>query len=307
MAGSHRLTIEHVMRLARGEAWVRNDRGERRLLSLSGAEWAGFTDALRRGYVVYTGSHSRLGEIWWRWCGATGHPHVFVKPKRGYAWVELELTEPQVELTDLGENAVDRALWEYSQQGGYGFGPKGGSHPKVRGDVAEALARELLRIARSCVRRRDASRPDAKPESFGRDGSSLPLSGQDPTSADAGLALDGRAHPGSSERQVRPRRERSSWRATDLESETWRKFTGTWWDTFGEEPKRVSALNDLCTTHRLMVTVRGNGSERSQQVRLGRALLSHQDRWFGKLRITSAPTRHRCRAYALGAAPRSLR
>ena len=85
----------------------------------------------------------------------------------------------------------------------------------------------------------------------------------------------------------------------DPDGEMWREFIAIWWDKFAEEPKRVSDLNDLCITDGLMLPVRGDGGERSQQVRLGRALLGARDRWFGELRIASEATRNRSRQYML--------
>ena len=85
----------------------------------------------------------------------------------------------------------------------------------------------------------------------------------------------------------------------DSEGEMWREFTQAWWSEFGPEPKRVSELNELCENEGLMLTVRGDGADRSQQVRLGKALLGARDRMFGDLRLVAEKTRHRSRQYAL--------
>lgn len=79
----------------------------------------------------------------------------------------------------------------------------------------------------------------------------------------------------------------------------WREFTQAWWAEFGSEPKRVSELNELCENEGLMLTVRGDGADRSQQVRLGKALLGARDRMFGELRLVADRTRHRSRQYAI--------
>jgi len=73
--------------------------------------------------------------------------------------------------------------------------------------------------------------------------------------------------------------------AADVEGESWREFVSTWWDEHGEVPKKVSDLNALCESHDLMVAIRGDGSAKSQQTRLGHALLSKRDRVYGKLQI----------------------
>jgi hypothetical protein len=73
--------------------------------------------------------------------------------------------------------------------------------------------------------------------------------------------------------------------AADVEGQMWREFTGAWWDAFRDAPRKVSELNDLCEGQELMLRVRGDGSPRSQQTRLGSALSSHRDRMFDGRRI----------------------
>jgi hypothetical protein len=65
----------------------------------------------------------------------------------------------------------------------------------------------------------------------------------------------------------------------------WREFTGAWWDAFRDEPKKVSELTQFCEERDLMLTVRGDGSARSQQTRLGKALATKRDRVFNGLTI----------------------
>jgi hypothetical protein len=74
----------------------------------------------------------------------------------------------------------------------------------------------------------------------------------------------------------------------DQQTENWREFTSAWWVAFGETDKQVSDLNDFCEGRNLMLKVRGDGPPRSQQVRLGNALLRCRDRWFGDLRVVKA-------------------
>src|SRR5262249_32668564 len=47
----------------------------------------------------------------------------------------------------------------------------------------------------------------------------------------------------------------------------------------------VSVLAELCEKHDLMSEVLGDGTTRSQQVRLGRALQGVRDRSFGQLQV----------------------
>jgi hypothetical protein len=67
------------------------------------------------------------------------------------------------------------------------------------------------------------------------------------------------------------------------------------------EPKKVSDLNHFCEERDLMVDIRGDGSLRSQQTRLGSALTAKRDRVFNGLtvkRITQGEHKHGVR-YAL--------
>ena len=73
--------------------------------------------------------------------------------------------------------------------------------------------------------------------------------------------------------------------AADSDGQMWREFTGSWWEAYREEPKRVSELNQLCEDRDLMLTVRGDGSARSQQTRLGKALGVKRDRVFNGLTV----------------------
>ena len=71
----------------------------------------------------------------------------------------------------------------------------------------------------------------------------------------------------------------------DVEGEAWREFTLAWWEQHGARPAYVSDLTDLCEKQDLMLQARGDGSARSQQSRLGRALQSARDRVFGDLQV----------------------
>jgi hypothetical protein len=83
--------------------------------------------------------------------------------------------------------------------------------------------------------------------------------------------------------------------AADTDGQMWREFTGTWWEAYREEPKKVGELNQFCEERDLMLSVRGDGSARSQQTRLGKALAAKRDRVFNGLtvkRITQGEHKH---------------
>jgi hypothetical protein len=73
--------------------------------------------------------------------------------------------------------------------------------------------------------------------------------------------------------------------ASDSDGQMWREFTATWWEAYRDEPKKVSDLTQFCEERDLMLTVRGDGSARSQQTRLGKALGTKRDRVFNGLTI----------------------
>ncbi len=73
--------------------------------------------------------------------------------------------------------------------------------------------------------------------------------------------------------------------AADSDGQLWREFTGAWWETYRTEPKKVTELNQFCEERDLMFGVRGDGSARSQQTRLGKALTTKRDRVFNGLTV----------------------
>ena len=92
--------------------------------------------------------------------------------------------------------------------------------------------------------------------------------------------------------------------AADVEGQAWREFTAAWWETFRDQPKKVSELNQFCEEREQMLRLRGDGSARSQQIRLGNALTNCRDRSFDGLRVirVGGETKHRgVTMYALGA------
>ena len=78
----------------------------------------------------------------------------------------------------------------------------------------------------------------------------------------------------------------------DDENEMWRAFVKGWWSAFASEPITAKALYGVCEDNDLMVSVRGDKSERSQQTRLGKALKSARDRTIADFRIKTTWTRN---------------
>ena len=88
--------------------------------------------------------------------------------------------------------------------------------------------------------------------------------------------------------------------AADDEGESWRAFTRAWWERYGSRAMRVAELNELCGELELMDSLRGDGTAKSQQSRLGRALRTARDRIFGSVRLTLARDQgNKGRLYAL--------
>lgn len=73
----------------------------------------------------------------------------------------------------------------------------------------------------------------------------------------------------------------------DTEGPMWRTLVVVWWATHRDELVRVADLAKLCAAGDLMESVLGEGSEKSQHIRLGRALLRVRERVFGEHRVES--------------------
>jgi hypothetical protein len=71
----------------------------------------------------------------------------------------------------------------------------------------------------------------------------------------------------------------------DVEGEMWREFTLAWWEARGPTETHATELLDLCEKQDLLGSVRGEGTARSQQSRLGRALQAARDRAFGDIQV----------------------
>lgn len=72
----------------------------------------------------------------------------------------------------------------------------------------------------------------------------------------------------------------------------WRELILVWWFTHKDAPIRVAELAKLCAAGDLMEPVLGEGSEKSQHIRLGRALQRVRERVFGEHRVEAATDPH---------------
>lgn len=75
----------------------------------------------------------------------------------------------------------------------------------------------------------------------------------------------------------------------DAEGQAWRAFTITWWERFQDGWVSASELHSLAVEKDLLVQVLGEKGDRSQKIRLGKALQSVRDRRFGPYRVVSEP------------------
>lgn len=86
----------------------------------------------------------------------------------------------------------------------------------------------------------------------------------------------------------------------DSEASEFRDFVGVWWSTYGGAPQGVATLLRMCREHELLSDVIGDGPDRSQSTRIGRALSTHRERIYGGLRIELArDDGHRGKQYRL--------
>jgi hypothetical protein len=73
----------------------------------------------------------------------------------------------------------------------------------------------------------------------------------------------------------------------DAEGTMWREFVDGWWELHRDGRVRVGQLIELCNQSDFMAPVLGDGSEKSQATRLGKALQNARDRVYGHHRIES--------------------
>ncbi len=74
----------------------------------------------------------------------------------------------------------------------------------------------------------------------------------------------------------------------DEETQEWEEFVAAWWERFKDRAVLVKELYDVAADQELLLSVRGDKSEQSQKIRLGKALLRMVDRQFGELKIVRA-------------------
>jgi hypothetical protein len=88
--------------------------------------------------------------------------------------------------------------------------------------------------------------------------------------------------------------------ASDAEGGAWRELVALWWERSKDAPLRVTDVNALCAERELFEDLRGDGTERSQQTKLGKALQASRDRVFGGFRIQLVrDDKHKGRSYVL--------
>lgn len=75
----------------------------------------------------------------------------------------------------------------------------------------------------------------------------------------------------------------------DIEGREWRPFIAAWWEEFGPRWVSPGELHRLALDKDLLGYVLGDKGERSQKIRLGKALQGMRDRQFGRHRIVTEP------------------
>ena len=73
----------------------------------------------------------------------------------------------------------------------------------------------------------------------------------------------------------------------DEEVQMWRAFVLAWWDTHHQQEVGTEELYKLALDETLLAEVLGDGGERSQRTKLGKALGRMRDRIIGPYRIVS--------------------
>jgi hypothetical protein len=87
----------------------------------------------------------------------------------------------------------------------------------------------------------------------------------------------------------------------DEETAMWREFISAWWDKHGGGAATVGELHELAVEKDLLLSVLGDKGERSQKIRLGRALSKSDGRYFGEFKIaeTAKDPKTKSRAYRI--------
>ncbi len=89
--------------------------------------------------------------------------------------------------------------------------------------------------------------------------------------------------------------------AADEETEQWEHFISSWWGHWQNQPVTVRELYEIADNQDLLLSVRGNGNETSQKIRMGKAIKQIRDRIIGgyKLETAGRMTRNNATMYRL--------
>jgi hypothetical protein len=87
--------------------------------------------------------------------------------------------------------------------------------------------------------------------------------------------------------------------AADRDGQEWREFVSAWWDEHGDVPVPAGDLLELAKNQDLLLGVLGTQSDRSQAIRLGKALQSNRNRRFGPFRIETGGINHKQKLWML--------
>ena len=79
----------------------------------------------------------------------------------------------------------------------------------------------------------------------------------------------------------------------DEETAAWREFIGAWWEKFGSGAVVTAELYSMAVENDLLMTVLGDKGERSQKIKLGRALGKLNGRFFGEYKVVEAKDTHK--------------
>lgn len=87
----------------------------------------------------------------------------------------------------------------------------------------------------------------------------------------------------------------------DEETAAWREFIGVWWEKFGSGVVTTAILHEMAVENDLLMTVLGDKGERSQKIRLGKALARLNGRFFGEYKVveTTGNARGGTKAYQI--------
>lgn len=85
----------------------------------------------------------------------------------------------------------------------------------------------------------------------------------------------------------------------DSEGAEWKSFCALWHKTYSNEPVLVRDLQQLASGHEILEAVLGTKNDRSQRIRLGRALQIREGRVFGDFKIKKAKDEHKVNAWVI--------